>query len=250
MTLYTFLAPLDLFKEPLFLRVSQNEKSSTKFGLFISIIIYTFLIYSFFQNDYFKRRKPSIIVQTSTLIHRPLIIYQSKTFAFSIKDIQGNTYTDPQFFYFMAQSSKAKTLSNGTMTFEFTQKAFHLCNESDANTAEEWLFIQNSYCLDQDPSGFFELEGGIGEENMKNFQINVFWCQNTTGNPTICKTPDEIDAFFNFKNLNLIFTNSVFDPSNYESPSITKRFSMMYKVDSQLSTLVTMKLPKSTIDYR
>lgn len=246
MTLYTFLAPLDLFKEPLFLRVSQNEKLSTKFGLFISILIYTFLIYSFFQNDYFKRQKPSIIVQTSTLIHRPRINYQSKAFAFSIKDIQGNTYSDPRFFYFVAQSYQTKTLSNGSITVEISEKAFHLCNESDANGPEEWLFIQNSYCLDldQDTNGFFELEGGIGEENMKNFQINVFWCQNTTENPTICKTPEEIDAFFNFKNLNLVFSNIVFDPSNYESPSFTKTFSMMNKVDSQLSTLVTMNFQK------
>ena len=244
MTFSKLFGSLDLFKQPLFLRVSRQEKSSTNFGIFISVLIYIFLTYSFFQNDYFKKLNPLISSQTTTSYHRPYIQYQDKPLAFSITDLNGKIYLDPSFFTFVVYASSGIMSPSGDLEFDYTEKTFHVCNESDADNTQDWLFLKGNYCLDQSS---FDLEGGIGEDIMKNLQIHLYSCQNQTNSNVICRSPEEIDAFFDLKNLNLIYMNTFFQAKDYEQPTINKLSSQLYKLDSQLSSLVTINFQQAQL---
>ena len=244
MSLSAFFNSLDLFKQPLSLRISHQEKTSTNFGIFISVIIYVFLGYSFSQNDFFKRLNPLIIFQTLTISHPPNIKYQGNPFAFSVKDNLGNIYTDQTYFNITAQEFQGITLSNGTFIPITTEKKFHICEENEVKRSEDWLNFNNNYCLDDSS---FELEGEEGENLVKNFEIHLNVCQNKTDSNITCKSPDEINAFFNLKHLSLTFMDNYFEAKNYENPIVSKSSIKKYKVGSELNTLVTISFQKSEI---
>ena len=240
----SFFDSLDLFKQPLCLRISRKEKASTKFGILISIIIYIFLAYSFSQNDFFKRLNPLIIIQTTTIPHPPNIKYQGNPFAFSVKDNYGKIYQDQRYFTIIAQEFQTITLDDGELQSYATNRTFHLCKENEVKNPEDWAHFNNSYCLDNNS---FELEGAVGETLVKNFQIHLFICQNSTESNITCKSPEEISAFFRLKHLSLTFFDQYFDPKNYENPISTKSRIKMYKIDSILSTLVTINMQQAQI---
>ena len=55
-----FCYELDLFKTPVYFFVNSHQKSSTKLGVFLSFIIFTFIIYSLLGSNMYLRKNPKI----------------------------------------------------------------------------------------------------------------------------------------------------------------------------------------------
>ena len=99
MTFWQFFSNIDLFRKPLLLRVVKEDTVSTNFGIFLSFIIYSCLIYFFSQSDFFLKLNPTIVIENSQLNLAPPILYQNKTFSFAVKDVTGKSVMDPSYFY-------------------------------------------------------------------------------------------------------------------------------------------------------
>lgn len=243
MSFYEFLSLFDLYKRPLYLRINKQEMAATRFGIFLSMIVYGFLLYFFSQSDCFLKLTPKIIQDSSSLLESPNITYINRSFAFSIKDIFGNSYYNPNIFYFQVQNIMVKS-DEKEIIADINNKSFHLCKKTDAINKEDLVIINNSFCLDQN---YFSVAGGPSETVSQTFQIHVYLCKNSTENNNSCKSIEEMKAFFTMKNLNLIYTNTVFQPKNYETPVKTKLNSILYKLDGNLNKMINIAFQKVSL---
>lgn len=243
MGFYEFLSPFDLFKRPLYLRVNKKEMATTKFGIFLSMIVYGFLLYFFSQSDCFLKLSPKLIQDSSSLLESPNITYINRSFAFSLRDSIGNSYYDPNIFYFQVQNRIVKSDENGIIS-DANNRSFHACNKTDAINTEDLAMINNSFCLDEN---YFSVAGGISENIGQTFQIHLYLCKNSTENNNSCKSIEEMKAFFTMKNLNLIYTNTFIQPKNYNSPMKTKLTSRLYKLDGNLNKLINIAFQKVSL---
>ena len=247
MQIWNYLSPLDLFRQPLLLRVDRREMTSTRFGIFLSLLIYGSLSYFFSQSDFFLKQKPKIVMETSALSYSPVLIYSKRAFAFAVKDLFGNVAYDPSYFSFIVESiaSYPKEINGSTQVIvDINQRSFHKCMQSDASSMEEFLLLNNSFCLDQNS---FKVSGANGEINSDTFQIHIYLCQNSSLNGNFCKSTDQISEFFTLKNLNLLYVNTLFQPNTYETATTTKYVSEVHKLEPKLSRLVTIHIQKAVI---
>jgi len=242
----SFIYAVDLFKSPLFLKINHHDMTSTKVGIFLSVIIYALLGYFFSQSDFFLKLQPTIVTDTSSLSYSPSIEYSNRPFAFAIKDIFNNPYVDPTIFSILVQGVSTTTQPNvpGYATEVDDVRSVHYCTPNDALRPEDYPVLENSFCLDQNN---FTLVGSDSENQCTNFQVHVIMCSNSTENNYSCKSQDEIDNFFIMKNLNLMYVNTIFQTKNYETPITTKLTATLYKLDTKLSRLVTIKFQKATM---
>lgn len=240
------LDSIDLFKKPLFLRVANQEKLSTPFGLLISLLIYICLGYFFSQSDFFLKLNPTIIQETIEYPSPPLISYKDRPFSFAIKnDLSGERMKMDSSIFSMDISALTILLKpDGTSQFKKEPKTWHYCNSSDTPDPNELKMLGENFCLD---NSSFELEGFLGALKNSLFQIQIYQCQNSTMNNNSCRSPEEIQAFFNMKSLSLYYRNTVLQLKNYESPSVETTFSSVYKLEAKLNRLVVITLQKAEI---
>ena len=242
----SFIYALDLFKSPLFLKINHRAMTATTVGVCLSLIIYALLGYFFSQSDFFLKLQPTVVTDSSSLTYSPLIEYSNRPFAFAIKDLNNKNYIDPTIFSFMVKSVSTTTQPNVTgysMIVE-DERSYHYCTPNDALRPEDYPVLENSFCLDENN---FTLVGSDSENQCTNFQVHVIMCSNSTENNYSCKSQDEIDNFFIMKNLNLMYVNTIFQTKNYETPITTKLTATLYKLDTKLSRLVTIKFQKATM---
>lgn len=238
------LGNLDLFKKPLFLRVARQEMVSTNFGLFLSLVIYGCLAYSFSQSDFFLHQSPTIIIETKEAISAPAILYKDRPFAFAVRDDMGRAVkNDPQYFSLEFRIMTVVIGPHGPeLSFEY--KTFHKCNGSDTSDPNELALLADSYCFD---NSTILLQGSFGDPFTSLLQINIYQCQNTTQNNFSCKPPDAIQDYFNMKSITINLHNTILQLKNYEVPSIETLSTLQYKCEVRLNRLITIKMQKAII---
>jgi len=215
--------------------------TSTKFGVFLSIVIYGLLGYFFSQCDFFLKLQPTIVTQTSSLTYSPSITYSNRPLGFSLTDPGNNPYVDPTIFSVLVESVTTTKQSPGSIIDVYS---VHNCTPNDALTPGDYPVLEGCLCLNNNN---FTLVGSVSELHHTNFQIHVLMCANSTANNNSCKSQEEIDNFFVMKNFNLKYENTVFQPKSYESPFTTKLTVTPFKLDSQLSRLVTVNFQMATM---
>lgn len=173
----------------------------------------------------------------------PAIVYKDRPFAFAVRDDMGRSVNDPQFFSLEFRIMTVITGLHGPeISFEY--KTFHKCNGSDTSDANEMALLVDSYCLD---NSTILMQGNFGDPFSSLFQINMYQCQNTTENNFSCKSPDEIQNYFNMKSFNLKYHNTILQLKNYEVPSIETLSNVQYKCEVRLNRLVTINMQKAVI---
>jgi len=245
MTFWQFFSNIDLFRKPLLLRVVKEDTVSTNFGIFLSFIIYSCLIYFFSQSDFFLKLNPTIVIENSQLNLAPPILYQNKTFSFAVKDVTGKSVMDPSYFYVTIDVVTISLNSMGIPNLNYEPKTYHSCNESDAQNTLEFIILVDTYCLD---NSTFTLAGSLGDVYNSFLQIQLYMCQNSSENNNSCKSVDEIDSYFNMKSLNLNYKNTIFQLKSYDSPMVDSFISSVYKLEAKLNRLVTINIEKAYIE--
>ena len=245
MTSWQIFTSIDLFRKPLVLRVVKEETISTNFGIFLSCIVYSCLIYFFSQSDFFLKLNPTIVIETSQLNLAPPIIYQNRAFSFAVKDGAGNFVIDPSYFYVTIDLVTMSLNSMGISTLNNEPKTYHICNESDAQNDLELAMLADTFCLD---NSTFTLTGNLGDVYSSFLQIQVYMCQNSSQNNNSCKSIDEIDSYFNMKSLYLNYKNTIFQLKSYEFPEVDSFISSIYKLEAKLNRLITINLEKAYIE--
>lgn len=241
-----YLGYLDLFKQPLFLRVAGKEKTSTKFGILLSLFIYVVMIYYFTRSDYIQKENPKILSNVETLPHAPLITYKDKTFAFGVKSRFGMLLNDPSYFYILVQAvTVQKIMINGQMEVQgvFDNRTTHHCRPNDTKSADDYIWISDLLCLDDNS---FPMVGGIGEIPSSHLEVHVMMCQNETFNNK-CRTVDEINKFFETTSLSLVYVNNVFQTNNYTNPTTERVVRTLYKLEARFNRLVKISLQKANL---
>ena len=195
---------LDLFRKPLYLRVKQQEKTATIFGILISLVIYGLLGFSFLKTDCFIKEKPKVITESFELPNNPPISYNRGIFSFGIQDIYKNSFHDANLFSFKVLQVTSNITENVNITVQ--EKGYHLCNITDVSTPSDFLRFKGLYCLDETK---FTVFGQEGDPQSSSVQIHIVKCANSTENNNSCQSIDAIDNFLNMKNLIIVYVYSV-----------------------------------------
>ena len=155
----------------------------------------------------------------------------------------GRSVNDPHYFTIEFRIMTIVPGAHGPL-ISFENKTYHPCNDSDSQNPVEMLLLTDSYCLDNNT---ILLQGDFGDPFTSLLQINIYQCQNSTENNNSCKTPQEIQDYFNMKNLNLKYRNTILQLKNYDVPSVETLSSVTYKCEVKLNRLVTINLQKAVI---
>ena len=244
--MFHYLGYFDLFKQPLFLRVAGKEKTSTSFGILLSLFIYIVMIYYFTRSDYIQKENPKILSNIETLPHAPLITYNNKTFAFGVKTRFGMLLNDPSYFYILVQAvTVQKIMIDGQMQVQgiFDNRTTHPCRPNDTESSDDYIWISDLFCLDNNS---FPMVGGIGEIPSSHLEVHVMMCQNETFNNK-CRTVDEINKYFETTSLSMVYVNNVFQTNNYTTPTTERVVRTLYKLEAKFNRLVTITLQKANL---
>lgn len=232
---------LDFFKTPLFLRIDQNEKLSSNFGICLSLIIMIFLSVYFLNSDIFYKQRPNTTDQGLFLVKHDIFNFNAQNFGLigGVTDNNGIALEDPQIF---SLELTQIVFNNSIPAFlEQSKKKFHLCNifdfEYDQSILKK-LSFDKLYCPD---NSSLYIEGSYSDEIHKFFQISVVLCNNETMNNS-CKSRDEIEKFFNDKFLMLYHKESSYNLMNYSNP-IQNNYKMRYwTLNPNIKKLINIKI--------
>lgn len=243
--LWTIFSILDLFKRPLHFTLEKKELTSTKFGFFLSCLIYVLLVYFFLQSDFILKAKPTILTEIHTEKEAPLIKYKGFPLAITVKDkSESPSWYDQSIFSLKVEATRMDKDSNGTQMIT-EERYFHVCNETDTQNPDELETLKNYFCLDDN---YFEIEGLPSEKRWQVLKISLLLCENSTeGNNNSCKSSEEISKHFEMKSFGLAFVTSYFQPKNYENPIGNRMMSNLYKLDSKMNKLMKINLQKLQI---
>lgn len=247
----SFLYYLDLFKVPVFLRIDKTEKQSTFLGQIISILIMSYLFFSFTTGEFIYRLHPTIVDQPFTGESRPKISMNSRNFGLSVAvtDVTSKAIVDPTIFGINLYYEELVSLTNQTgknVSFIDT-KSFHLCNESDYPedpTVFQTLGLKNYMCLD---NSSLELQGYWDEPKLSYFFLILSTCQNRSDSDIICKPQEEIESFFENKYFQIYYKDINYDLNDYEKPVKTLFKTEFTMIDLYVRKKMTMFFKKLEI---
>ena len=189
---------MDLFKSPLTYKINGKNNFSTKFGCMMSIPVIIFLSISFIMSDLVQKRNPAITIQTISNIIRPYLNFDrtNMTFGVRITDDIDVGYLDPSYFSVTISNFVMNNTSHEIIAID--EKKNKLCNENDfPNPKEYWEFsFTNATCA---VNNSYKLGGYWTNPFVSFIYINVNKCKNSSDSNIICKSPEEIRAFFNQK---------------------------------------------------
>ena len=240
---FSLLKSFDLFSQPIFLKINQEDKPRTYFGSFLSLIILSLLIYQFSKCDMFLKLSPKLLIQTIQAEFCPRIFFENRLLSLSIADLYGYATVDPTMYSFRVQSHTESINSS-----IIDEKTFHFCNISDVGgprDLENYYFLEDSYCLDHKD---FPISGSLNEENREYLTIDLFLCQNSTENNNSCKSPEEISEFFKGKYFQLMFTGNLLQTYSLETPFDRKYQIDLYKLDVRINKIMYYNFQKVSIE--
>lgn len=179
---------LDLFKLPISLYFDGFTKRTSLIGILFSLGIYAFLLYSFSNSDFFYKKSPSVVYQSSQIQHAKRIRFDDKVLlVVAVGDALNRRFLDESIF-----TIKFKYYPTATTPI---YKTLLPCTVKDVNFNQslyQTLRLEGSYCL-QNKS--LDLEGYWDEDFVSYVMINIYQCENETSNGK-CKSQEEIDSFF------------------------------------------------------
>ena len=233
----------DLFQSPLTLYLQGSDRRTSSVGVFFSLLIYTYLLYTFVNSDLFQKSSPIVVNQSIQIPHAKRISFDKDTLitigiADSLKGIyQDETIFNIQFRYFV----------NNT---QLILKKMRPCTVEDVKFNES-LFnkfhLVGMYCLEDKD---FYLEG-YWDDNPTYIALNIYQCNNITSKGK-CQNQEVINSYFQNplfpKYFTLIFQNPQINMNDYENP-----FQMSYRTDYQsidpfLRKRVTVNLQNAYVD--
>lgn len=90
-----FFYRIDLFQRPVSFQIKGHDTLSSKLGVFISFLIYTYVIYTISTSDIYQKKHPTIYTADTSSITRANIPFESKLLAMIISDENGAIFIDP-----------------------------------------------------------------------------------------------------------------------------------------------------------
>ena len=194
----SFTYHMDLFKSPLTYKINGKDNFSTKFGCMMSIPVIIFLLVSLFMSNLVQKRNPAITIQTISNIIRPYLTFDRTNMTFGVRIADDNAFGnfDPSYFSVTITNVVLNNTSHEIIYYD--EKKNKLCDENDfPNSNEFWEYsFTNATCA---VNNSYKLGGYWTNPFISMIHVKVNKCKNSSDSNIICKSPEEITAFFNQK---------------------------------------------------
>ena len=204
-----FFLCFDIFTFNSFFSYESSKRVASCPGLFFSIVLYGFLLYTFLKSDMMQKTNPQtrdeIVAQTDQMIN--VDFSNENIFPFIlILDEQKNSfnYFDPSFWTINFFSSSIPLMNSSIMV-----------NCSDITDNPNYM---GGLCFNNETK--FNLTVN-NTSNLAYFGFYITLCSNSSDSDIICRPYDEIYQFAKGKVLIFTFLESTFDLNNYEHPVVS-----------------------------
>lgn len=243
---------LDILKSPTSLQIDGNEKKSTFFSQFFSLGIIGFLFYNIIQSDLVQKTNPIQINQTLEPSFRPQsnLTREMMTLAFALVDgFDNRVYElDPTIFTYTVNNTFITNTPNGSI-YNRVNMPIERCTSDDLSKFPEKveeLNMKGAFCM----SGNWEIElkGYFDEKILNYLQIFLLKCVNSTSSKVICKSPEEIDKFFNYKIFRVYIEQKSIDLNNYTTPIQGKMKTYFGGIEIGKMKVKRLFIRKATVD--
>lgn len=204
-----FFLCFDIFTFNSFFSYESNKKVASCPGLFFSVVLYGFLLYTFLKSDMMQKTNPQtrdeIVAQTDNVIK--VEFSNENIFPFIlILDQEKNSYNyfDPSFWTINFFSSSISLMNSSIMV-----------NCSDITDNPNY---SGGLCFNNETK--FNLSVNNTSE-LAYFGFYITLCSNSSDSDIVCRPYDEIYHFVKGKALVFTFLESTFDLNNYENPVVS-----------------------------
>lgn len=213
---------IDILKTPTSLQIDGNEKNSTFFSQFFSLGIIGFLLYNIIQSDLVQKTNPIQTNQTYEPSIRPQsnLTRDMMTLAFALVDgFDNRVYElDPTIFTYTVNNTFITNTPKGS-DYKRVNMPIERCTNDDLSKFPEKveeLNMKGAFCMQGNWE--IELKGYFDEKILNYLQIFLLKCVNSTTSNVVCKTPEEINNFFNYKIFRVYIEQKSIDLTNYTTP--------------------------------
>ena len=243
---------IDILKTPTSLQIDGNEKNSTFFSQFFSMGIIAFLLYTIIQSDLVKKTNPIQTNQTYEPNIRPQsnLTREMMTLAFALVDgFDNRVYElDPTMFTYTVNNTFITNTPTGSL-YNRVNMPIERCTDNDFSKFPEKveeLNMKGAFCMKGNWE--IELKGYFDEKILNYLQIFLLKCVNSTTSNVICKTPEEINNFFNYKIFRVYIEQKSIDLNNYTAPIQGKMKTYFGGVEIGKMKVKRLFIRKATVD--
>ena len=187
----SFVYHFDCFKTPLTYRINGKRNFSTKVGCLMSIPLLTILLTLFFFNEIILKQDPamtsfSIVEETS-----PMIYFNNSNVKFAFRISNSDEAIDQTYFDLLIENVMYNNTSQKIIVTEI--KDTQPCDEHELNL----YGLPNATCV-ADTNTL--TTGGYWTDPFINYiRVSILPCTNGSKEGVICKSPDQIDKYFQNK---------------------------------------------------
>lgn len=100
--------------------------------------------------------------------------------------------------------------------------------------------INNLYCISHENTIDVALQSTWDGPLYRNVLINIYPCQNSSSKSVVCRPSEEIQAYLNFANYAMYFTNLAVNPNNFEKPITFFGKQLYTPISSETLTYIEM----------
>lgn len=245
--LLLLLAPFDLFKQNVSLKLHSNFRVSLTIGKIFSFAVIVFMLYNFVESDMVQRTNPIVLQQSFEEDQRLTLNFTSKNIlmVFGVTDDYNLIYDDPTIFNIT--SSKVIVVNGSKSTF--IDSKLEKCKTNHFERYPDFLTKMNmngTKCLSDD----FNLQGFWDESYLEFFVIEVKKCQNSSFSSIVCKSNEEIVNYMKGKFFSQWVEQKRFDVKNPDNPisGKIKNYYNAYQPGQTKSTRFFLKKVKLITD--
>lgn len=221
MKILPLLDIIDIFPTKITLFRGNSSKISTTIGKVLSILVFSYIIYSFCSSNMIKRKNPNSLQQTLNLLLRSKFSFDEDNFEYAIgvNDDDGVFFNDSSYFGINAYLYYR---NNTDLSYNYTYLDLVPCTKDNFKDSSifETLKLNGTFCFKKGTK--IDIHGFWDEKTAQYLGIDLFKCTNTTNNTnenrTICKSEEEINEFLKFHYAQIFMTNNYIDISNFDNP--------------------------------
>ena len=213
--------------------VDGNQKSKSRCGLLLTILLSMFLVFLVYHEtiDTFAKQNPEVVTSVTSSRDPPIIQVKPSTFnfAFGVRNQNTGKYiADDTGFYNIKVYSTIRKQSFDYDNDEYEQEQeknilkYSRCDDGDFTGPFNFIetdLLPTSYCISLDNPNPPRLEGTHASTERHSIEVVFSLCDDEDDPSSVpCKSEEQIEDAFENAKLEIEYTGYRFDPENYETP--------------------------------
>ncbi|CAD8108683.1 unnamed protein product [Paramecium primaurelia] len=253
------LKKVDVFSQPVFLLIKQEQGHKTLFGACLTLGLITFFLYLLILNLYEMRQRKNLNSLSTEIYHAQpqqfKLNEQNFTLTFAFQSPSFYTYIDESVYVVEAKiQTKTTRIAGNEKIDEWTTKDLPLttCTPKLIRQVElqdyfSHLVLPTNYCIDWNIIKELSLEGTFDSQVYSSILFQFKICNELTKKSKECKSRDEIKKQLEQNYFSLQMSSYVIDVNNEDHPFLTKGEDIFTTISSKIFKEISFYMQPITV---